>query len=50
MRCLILIGHVNYVIQRGLLIAGLQYFGSWILVVRLRRRRKWPNKGIGLGD
>lgn len=34
--------------QRGLLIAELQYFDSWALVVGLRRR-KCPNKGIDLG-
>jgi hypothetical protein len=49
MRYLILIGHVNYMSQRGLLIGGLQYFDSWTLVVSLRRK-KWINKGIGLGD
>jgi hypothetical protein len=38
MRYLILIGHVNEVRQRGLLIAGLQYFDSWTLVVGLRRK------------
>jgi hypothetical protein len=44
-----LIGHViNYVSQRGLLIAKLQCFDSWTLVVSLKRR-KWPNKGIDLG-
>jgi hypothetical protein len=29
--------------------AGLQYFDSCVLVVSLRRRRKWPNKEIDLG-
>jgi hypothetical protein len=33
--------------QRGLLIAGLDYFESWTLVVNLRKR-KWPNKEIDL--
>ena len=42
MRCLILIEHVNQANQRGLLIAGLQCFDSWTLVVSLRRR-KWTN-------
>jgi hypothetical protein len=46
-RCLVLIWLVNLVNQRGILIAELQYFDSWILVVSLRRR-KWPNKGIVL--
>ncbi|KRY96827.1 hypothetical protein T4B_1446 [Trichinella pseudospiralis] len=32
--------------QRGLLIAGLQYFDSWTLVVSLRRR----NKAEGMGE
>ena len=35
--------------QKGALVAGLQYFDSWTLVVRLRGR-KWPNTGIDLGD
>lgn len=34
--------------KRGLLIAGLQYFESWTLVVSLRRR-KWSNEEIDLG-
>jgi hypothetical protein len=34
--------------RRGLLIAGVQYFDSWTLVISFRRR-KWPNKGIDLG-
>jgi hypothetical protein len=34
--------------QRVLVIAGPQYFDSWTLVVSLRRRKR-PNKGIGLG-
>jgi hypothetical protein len=46
-RWVILIGLVNYVSQRELLIAGLQYFDSWTLVISLRRR-KLPNKGIDL--
>lgn len=49
MRCLILSGLVNYGGQRGLLVAGLQHSDSWTLVVSLRRR-KWPHKGIDLGD
>ena len=48
MRCLILIGHVNKVNQRRLLIAGLQYFDSWTLAATLRRR-EWLNKVIDLG-
>ena len=48
MRCLILIGYVNQVSQSGLLIAGLQYFDSWILVASLRRRKN-SNKGIDHG-
>ena len=44
-KCLIFIGHVNKVSQRGLLIAGLHYFDGWTLVVSLRKG-KWPNKGI----
>jgi hypothetical protein len=39
-----LIGHVHYMSQRGLLIAG---FGSWTLVVNLRRRKRL-NKGLDL--
>lgn len=46
MRCLIVIGHLNYVNQGGLLIAGLQYLDSWTLVVG-PRRKKWPNKVLG---
>lgn len=33
--------------QRGLVIAELQNFDSWTLVVKLRRR-KWSIKGIDL--
>ena len=38
--------------KQGLLIARLQYFGSWTLVISLRKKfgvRKCPNKGIDLG-
>lgn len=48
MRSLILIGQVNQVSQKELLVSGLQYCDSWTLVVSLRRK-KWPNKGTGLG-
>jgi hypothetical protein len=43
-----MIGHVNWVSQRRLLVAGLQHFDNWTLEVSLSRR-KWPNKGIDLG-
>lgn len=49
MKCLILIVPVNWGSQSGLLLAGLQYFGSWTLVVGLRRRKQQPNKGTDLG-
>ena len=42
------VGHVNQVKQRGLLIAGLQYFDSWTLTVSFRRRKQ-PYKGKDLG-
>jgi hypothetical protein len=44
----ILIGWLMKVAKRGLLIAELEYFASWTLVVSLRKR-KWPYKGIDLG-
>ena len=40
----VLIRYFNWGSQKGLLIAG---FGSWTLVVNLRKR-KWPNKGVDL--
>ena len=48
MKYFILIGRVNQGSQREVLIAGLQYFDTWTLVVSLRRRRQ-PNKGLHLG-
>lgn len=45
-QCYILIGHVNSVSRRWLLIARLQYCDSWTFIVR---RRKWPNKEMDLG-
>ena len=42
------LGMLIGIVKRGLLIAGLQYFDCWTLVVSLRRK-KWPNKVINLG-
>ncbi|XP_063135911.1 transmembrane gamma-carboxyglutamic acid protein 3 isoform X2 [Rattus norvegicus] len=36
------------IVQRGLLISGLQYFDSLTLAISLKRRR-WPNKEIDFG-
>lgn len=47
MKYLILGGMLIKAAKGGLVIAGLQYFDSWTLVVSLRRR-KWPNKGIDI--
>lgn len=48
----VLLGMLIRVAKQGLLIARLQYFGSWTLVISLRKKpgiRKCPNKGIDLG-
>jgi len=40
---------LNRLTTRELLIAGLQYFDRWTLVVR-PRKRKWPDNGKDLGS
>jgi len=45
MRCLISLGMVSSVSQRGLWILGLQYSDRWTLVVSLGRR-KWTKKDL----
>ena len=44
----ILIGWLMKVAKRGLLIAELEYFASWTLIISLQRK-KWSNKGIDSG-
>lgn len=46
--CLILIGHINQVNQKGFLIAGLRHFDSWAFLSSQPQRRKSLNKGIDL--